>query len=130
VDYATLRLETIVHQAAAWRLHDEFGWPLSHLVVESPDVVDEQGRSLLRREALDILLLEEACPHLPSKMTLAAACSRLGVEAKADKDGLARLLNAMRACQLGIVAADDPRHRIDHHCTRRIPAGVLPRRGS
>jgi len=113
-DYGALRLETIVHQAATWRLHSEFGWPLSHLIVESPDITDEHWSPLLRREALDVLLLETACPQLPSKMTIRAARSRVGVEVKADETSLARLLHAMRACQEGLVSADDPRHRIDH----------------
>lgn len=59
-DYGALRLETIIHQAAAWRLHDEFGWPPAHLVIESPDIVGD-CKQRLRREALDILLLEEPC---------------------------------------------------------------------
>jgi hypothetical protein len=95
---ATLRLETIVHQAATWRLNKGFGWPRSHLVIESPDVVDEDG-PVLTREALDILALKEPCVDLPSKMTVATARLRVAVEAKATGVGLDRLLKGMRACQ-------------------------------
>ena len=90
-EYGTLRLETIIHQAATWRLHNEFGWPRAHLVVESPDLVDVQGGLLLRREALDVLLLEEPCVQLPSKVSATAARSRVGVEVKADAAALDRL---------------------------------------
>lgn len=113
-DFATLRLETVIHQAAVWRLHAQFGWPLSHLVIESPDIVDDDQALLLRREALDILLLEEPCAALPSRMTASTARSRVGVEVKADLAGLERLLNAMRDCQEGRIGADDPRHQRDH----------------
>src|SRR6266700_4101313 len=54
-----LRLETIVHIAAAARLRDEFGWPREHLVFESQEVVDDSGKRLLHQDALDILLLAE-----------------------------------------------------------------------
>jgi hypothetical protein len=110
----SLRLETIVHQAATWRLHTEFGWPRDHLVIESPDVAEEDGKPLLRREALDILVLEDPCPELPSRMTLEAARSRVGVEAKADERGLARLIERIRECQQGRISPDDPRHADDH----------------
>ena len=99
-DSGYLRLETIIHLAATWRLRDEFKWPLAHLVVESPDVV-EDGRTVLRREALDILLLENACPNLPSKMPISAARSRVAVEVKADPKILIEMLGRIRACQMG-----------------------------
>jgi len=35
-NWCVLRLETIVHQGATWRLHDEFRWPLSHLSSSRP----------------------------------------------------------------------------------------------
>ena len=107
--HCSLRLETIVDQAAMWRLHDGFGWPRDHLVAESPDVVDDDQTPLLPREALDILLLENACPQLRSKMTLTAARSRVGVEAKADIAGFDRLLERMRECQDGRIDAGDSR---------------------
>jgi len=110
----SLRLETIVHQAAAWRLHSEFGWPLDYLVVESPDIVAGDQNPPLRREALDILVLESACGELHSEMTLAAARSRIGVEAKADRKELARLIEKMRDCQKNRLDPDDPRHADDH----------------
>lgn len=94
-----LRLETIVHMGATARFRDEFGWPSEHLVVESPDVVDDAGRAILRREALDIVVLEQPCSPLPSKMTLAAARSRICVEAKADARLLNKLLEGMQACR-------------------------------
>ena len=94
-----LRLETIVHTAATWRLHDEFGWPIEHLIVESPDVVDKDGHKVILREALDILALDRPCPQPPSKMTVAAARSRVAVEAKADEKLLNNLLHGMQACQ-------------------------------
>jgi hypothetical protein len=103
-EFGRLRLETIVHMAAIARLRDEFGWPRSHLIVESPDVVDEDGRNVLRREALDILLLEKPCAELPSKMPIAAARSRVGVEAKADKRRLDKLVEQMRACEAAVHA--------------------------
>lgn len=94
-----LRLETIVHIAAAARLRAEFGWPREHLVFESPDVVDGDRTRLLHHDALDILLLEEPCPQLGSKMTPAASRSRVAVETKATPKLLDRLLREMRACQ-------------------------------
>lgn len=96
-NWCALRLETIIHQGATWRLHDEFRWPLSHLIVESPDVFDA-GRDVLRREALDILALEKPCEELPSKMKLAAVRPRVGVEAKATGDQLDHLLQGMQRC--------------------------------
>jgi hypothetical protein len=98
-DYCTLRLETIVHQAATWRLRSEFGWPRDHLVVESPDVVDAHGRKVANREWADILALETPCPRLPSKMTVEAARSRVVVEAKADTLFLDRLFAKLHACE-------------------------------
>jgi hypothetical protein len=96
-----LRLETIVHMAAMARLHDDFGWPREHLIIGSPDVVGQDGSSVLRREALDILLLENACARLPSKMPISAARSRVGVEVKAHADVVDKLLQRMQACQMG-----------------------------
>jgi hypothetical protein len=110
----SLRLETIVHQAATWRLRDEFEWPRSHLIIESPDIVVDGQSPLLRREALDILVLEEPCAALPSKMRPAASRCRAGVEAKADKKSLDRLVEQMRACQKGCISPGDPRHKDDH----------------
>lgn len=92
----TLRGETIVEQAATWRLHTEFRWPLDRLIVESPDVPYEGDR--LRREALDILLLEHSS-GLRSEMTLAEVRSRVGVEVKETPKKLDDLLRGMRACQ-------------------------------
>jgi hypothetical protein len=112
-DKCSLRLETIVHQAATWRLHGEFDWPLSRLIVESPDVVKD-GRVVLRREALDILALEAPSPKLPPIMSLAAARPHVGVEAKATTNDLKKLLDNMHACQQGRISPDDPRHRHDH----------------
>lgn len=94
-----LRLETIVHIAAAARLRDEFGWPREHLVFESPEVVDDGGKRLVHHDALDILLLEEPCPRLSSKMSLSATGSRVAVETKATLTLLGRLLREMRSCQ-------------------------------
>ena len=94
-----LRLETIVHIAAAARLRDEFGWPREHLVFESPDVVDDGGQRLLHHDALDILLLEEPCPRLSSRMSPVATHSRVAVETKATPKLLDRLLREMRACR-------------------------------
>ena len=54
-----LRLETIVHLAAAARLRDDFGWPREHFIFESPEVVDGLSR-LLHQDALDILLFAGA----------------------------------------------------------------------
>ena len=113
-DRCSLRLETIVHQAAVWRLHDEFGWPLDHLVVESPDILDERQAPLLRREALDILVLEAPWRELSSTMSITAARTRVAVEAKADRESLARLLGKMQDCQEGRFDPDDSRHRMDH----------------
>ena len=94
-----LRLETIVHIAAAARLRDEFGWPREHLVFESPEVVDDGGKRLLHQDAFDILLLDEPCPRLSSKMSVAATGSRVAVETKATPTLLDRLLREMRSCQ-------------------------------
>lgn len=47
--------------AATARLHKELGWPREQLIVESPDLTGEGGRSVLRREALDILTLQAPC---------------------------------------------------------------------
>lgn len=94
-----LRLETIVHIAAAARLRDRFGWPREHLVFESPDVVDGGGTRLLHQDALDILVLEEACPELSAKMPLWATRSCVAVETKATPKLLERMLREMHACQ-------------------------------
>jgi hypothetical protein len=95
--------ETLVRRAAVWRLHDEFGWPREHLVIESPDISDaskDDGRRF-PRQAVDILLLEKPCSKLPSKMTKSAARACVVVEAKADKRELDKLIDEMRACQAG-----------------------------
>jgi hypothetical protein len=94
-----LRLETIVHFAAAARLRDEFGWPEEHLVLESPIVVDRGGSRVLHQDALDILLLERPCPQLSARMCLDEARSRIVVETKATAELLQHLLREMRACQ-------------------------------
>jgi hypothetical protein len=89
--------ETIVGWAAIARLRSEFGWPREHLVSESPTML-EDGDEVLESEALDTLLLEEPCAELAAKMPLAAARSRVGVEAKATAKRLDKLLAGMRAC--------------------------------
>jgi hypothetical protein len=94
-----LRLETIVHFAAAARLRDEFEWPEEHLVFESPTVVDRGGNKILHQDALDILLLERPCPQLSSRMCLDEARSRVVVETKATAKLVQHLLREMRACQ-------------------------------
>jgi len=104
-----LRLETIVQWAALARLRYEFGWPREHLVCESPSLV-EDGRVVLRYEALDILVLEEPCPRLAATMPVAAARSRVGVEAKASAKTLDKLLEGMRACHM----RGTPHSRSDH----------------
>lgn len=115
-----LRLETIVHIAAAARLRDEFGWPRDHLVFGMPEVlyeraelglpglpevVHERGEHLhllhLQRDALDMLLLEVPCAVLSSKMPVAVTRSRIAVEAKATPKLINRLLWETRACQMG-----------------------------
>jgi hypothetical protein len=104
-----LRLETIVHMAAMARLRDEFGWPREHLVGESPSLV-EDGRVVLRYDALDILLLEEPCAEPQGKMAMTAAQSRVASEATATATMLDKLLQGMRACQTHGV----PHGRSDH----------------
>jgi hypothetical protein len=93
-----LRLETLVHWAAAARLRDEFRWPREHLVLESPAITND-GLVVLKQDALDILLLEQPCAEPPAKMSLETAGTRVAVEAKAKPMMLARLLEGMRACQ-------------------------------
>jgi hypothetical protein len=99
----SLLLETIVHQAATWRLHSEFRWPREHLIVESPAVGDTGSPPVLTREALDILALEEPCAEHLSKVSIAAARSQLrvevGVEVKATKRLLEKLVSGMQSCQ-------------------------------
>ena len=108
-----LRLETIVGWAAIARLRYEFGWPREHLVSESPTLL-EDGHEVLRYEALDTLLLEEPCAELAAKMPLAAARSRVGVEARAAAKMLDKLLAGMRACH----ADGAPHIKSDHvKCT-------------
>jgi hypothetical protein len=93
-----LRLETIVHMAAMARLRDEFGWPREHLICESPKLTRD-GRTVLKQDAADILLLAEPC-HLPTAtMTVDAARSRVAVEAKATAKMVDKLLQGIRACQ-------------------------------
>ncbi len=53
-------------------------------MVESPTLL-ENGREVLRYEALDALLLEEPCAELAAKMPLLAARSRVAVEGKGDR---------------------------------------------
>lgn len=101
--------ETIVGWAAIARLRYEFGWPREHLVSESPTMLQD-GHEVLRYEALDTLLLEEPCAELAAKMPLAAARSRVGVEAKATAKMLDKLLAGMRACH----ADGAPHVRTDH----------------
>jgi len=116
-----LRLETIVHWAALARLRNEFGWPREHLVCESPSLL-ENGREVLRYEALDILLLEEPCPEPAAKMPLAAARSRVGIEAKANAKVLDKLLRGMRACQ-----ANSTPHSVTDHVKCSAIAVLHPR---
>lgn len=101
-----LRLETIVHFAAAARLRDEFGWPDEHLVFESPTVVDYGGSRVLHQDALDILLLEKPCPQLSVRMGLDEARSRAVVETKATARLLQVLVREMHDCQ----ATEHPEH--------------------
>jgi hypothetical protein len=116
-----VRLETIVHMAAMARLEHNFGWPREHMIFESPDLLKD-GRVVLRREALDILLLEAPCKGLAAKMTVTAARSRVGIEAKANAKLLSKLLDELRACQTASV----PRSHSQHKKCLAI-AGLQPR---
>lgn len=69
------------------------------LVVESPDVIDDDRLKVIGREALDILASEELCVRLPSKMTVGGGRTRVGVEVKADGRLLDKLLLGMQACK-------------------------------
>lgn len=101
-----LRLETIVHFAAAARLRDEFGWPDDHLVLESPTLVEDDGTKVLHQDAVDILLLEKPRPQLSAQMRLDEARSRVVVETKATGRLLQHLLREMRGCR----ATGHPEH--------------------
>jgi hypothetical protein len=116
-----LRLETIVGWAAVARLRDEFGSPPEHLVCESPTLLND-GREVLRYEALDILALEEPCVKPAAKMPVQAARSRVGVEAKATPRMLEKLLAGMRACQ-----TDRTRHSRSDHVKCSAIAVLRPR---
>lgn len=94
-----LRLETIVHFAAAARLRDEFGWPDEQLVFESPTLVDDCGTRVLHQDALDILLLDKPHPRLSAQMRLDEARSGVVVETKATARLLQHLLREMHACR-------------------------------
>jgi hypothetical protein len=54
---------------------------------------------VLRYEALDILALRKPCAELAAKMSMHAARSSVGIEAKATPEMLEKLLTGMRACQ-------------------------------
>lgn len=105
-----VRLETIVSWAAMARLQDEFGWPREHIVIESPSLTDEHGRVAVRYEALDILLLEQPCGDLAATMPLAAARSRVGVEAKSNAVLLEKLIAEIRRCQAATVPSKHREH--------------------
>ena len=106
-----LRTEWIVHFAAAERLCDEFGWPLEHLVFESPKVLDSnRGREILKQDAIDILLLRERRTQLTWPMTQATLGCRIIVESKfsaTGSAGLTGMIQKMRECN----RADHAEHK-------------------
>jgi hypothetical protein len=105
-----VRLETIVQMGAMPRLQNDFGWPREHMIFESPDLLKD-GRVVLGFGALDILLLEAPCKELAAKMTITAARSHVGVEAKANVKLLGKLVDEMRACQTASVPRVHSQHK-------------------
>jgi hypothetical protein len=97
-DPGRLRLETIVHIAAVERLRSEFGWPREHIIVEAPDVSASDRGGDVSRETLDILLTREPLESLPSVAPRGQIVAPVGIEAKADRGLLAKLVEGMRAC--------------------------------
>lgn len=93
-----LRDEWIVQIAAAETLRDEFGWPLTHLVLESPIVLGPDGAEILHQDALDVLLLDDGCAQLARKMPKAALRSSVIAEAKFHAVEQAAMIRKMRNC--------------------------------